>query len=125
MDKSYTYLNRIWFDRDQIVGFCFTENPITDIFFSLRPGYEEIAPEMVAYADGYMPGRSGEKRFVFLGGPTAAIYNSTDMVHISKLLYRINIQISPVYLLFCIFLKSTFLILLRSFCSPCHSFLIT
>ena len=50
MDKSYTYLNRLCFDGDQIVGFVFTENPVTDIYFSLRPGYEMLAEEMVAYA---------------------------------------------------------------------------
>jgi hypothetical protein len=43
MDKSYTHRNRIWMDGEQIVAFCFTENPVTDIYFSLRPGYEMLA----------------------------------------------------------------------------------
>lgn len=55
MDKSYTHRNRIWEDNGQIVAFCFTESPVTDIYFSLRPGYEELAPEMIAYADAHMP----------------------------------------------------------------------
>ena len=51
MDISYSYLNRIWEDNGEIVAFCFYENPVTDIYFSLKPGYEELAPEMTAYAD--------------------------------------------------------------------------
>ena len=39
MDKSYTHRNRIWEDHGRIVAFCFTESPVTDIYFSLRPGY--------------------------------------------------------------------------------------
>ena len=71
MDKSYTYLNRIWLDGDKIVGFVFTENPVTDIYFSLRPGYEEIAPEMVAYADAHMPGMDGKRKFIIFKGQNA------------------------------------------------------
>ena len=52
MDITYSYLNRIWEDNGEIVAFCFYENPVTDIYFSLKPGYEELAPEMTAYADG-------------------------------------------------------------------------
>lgn len=50
MDISYSYKNRIWEDKGEIVAFCFYENPVTDIYFSLKPGYEELAPQMLAYA---------------------------------------------------------------------------
>ena len=46
MDKSYLYRNRLWFDGDTMVGVVFYENPSTDVFFSLRPGYEILAEEL-------------------------------------------------------------------------------
>lgn len=66
MDISYTFLNRLWFDGDKIVGFVFYESPITDIYFSLHPGYEELAEEMVEYAGKEMPDFNGEQRLVLL-----------------------------------------------------------
>lgn len=42
-------------DGDQIVAFYFTESPVTDIYFSLRAGYEELADKMVDYAVTSMP----------------------------------------------------------------------
>ena len=73
MDKSRTYQNRIWLDGDQIVGFCFTEAPVTDVYFSLRPGYEFLAPEMAAYATGHMPGDFGTRQLVLFQGQRALI----------------------------------------------------
>lgn len=92
MDKSYTHRNRIWLDQEQIVAFCFSEHPVTDIYFSLWPGYEELAPEMIAYAKQYMPEIEGKKRLVLFGGQTALIraaqeagwekeYEYTDMLY--------------------------------------------
>lgn len=49
MNKNYLYLSRFWLEEDLIVGFVFYEN-LTDIYFVLRPGYEELAEEMVVYA---------------------------------------------------------------------------
>ena len=71
MDKSYTHRNRIWLDGEQIVAFCFTENPVTDIYFSLRPGYEELAVEMVEYADKYMPKINNKQSLVIYKGQNA------------------------------------------------------
>lgn len=73
MDRSHTYKNRIWFDGDKIVGFVFYENPVTDIYFSLRPGYEELALEMVTYADEHMSISEGKKQLVIFQGQTAII----------------------------------------------------
>ena len=71
MDKSYTYLNRLWFDYDKIVGFVFTENPVTDIYFSLRPGYEELADEMIEYAGNNMPDFGNNRQFIIFKNQTA------------------------------------------------------
>ena len=71
MDLSYTYKNRIWLDNGEIVGFCFYTDPVTDIYFSLKPGYEEIAPEMIAYADRYMPHLDGNIQFILFQGQQA------------------------------------------------------
>ncbi len=54
MDITYSYKNRIWEDNGEIVAFCFYESPITEIYFCLKPGYEELASEMIAYADKNM-----------------------------------------------------------------------
>jgi len=71
MDKSYTHRNRIWEENGEIVAFCFTESPITDIYFSLKPGYEELAMEMVEYADAYMPKKDDKLQFVLFEGQGA------------------------------------------------------
>lgn len=55
MDKSLVHRNRLWFDGDRIVAFVFYENPVTDVYFSLRPGYGFLADEMVDYALTGMP----------------------------------------------------------------------
>ena len=68
MDLSYSYKDRIWEKDGQIVGFCFYENPVTDVFFSLRPGYEELAPEMIRYADQNMPDQGEGIRLILFGG---------------------------------------------------------
>ncbi len=91
MDKSYTHRNMIWEDNGQIVAFCFYESPVTDIYFSLRPGYEDLADEMAEYADQYMPYKEAAVKFVLLEGQHAIIdaavklgytktYSSTDAV---------------------------------------------
>lgn len=71
MDKSYLFKNRIWLAGEMIVGFVFTESPVTDIYFSLRPGYEELAVEMAAYADEYMPDFEGKRRLIIFKGQNA------------------------------------------------------
>lgn len=71
MDKSYTHRYRLWLDGERIVAFCFTENPVSDVYFSLRPGYEALAPEMVAYATSDMPRPNGQHRFVLFGAQKA------------------------------------------------------
>ncbi len=65
MDKSYLHLCRFWLEEDVVVGFVFYENPVTNIHFVLRPGYEWLADEMIVYADEAFPEYLGEKEFVF------------------------------------------------------------
>ena len=72
MDKSYLHRCRIWKDGERIVGFCFHENPPSDVYFSLREGYEELAPEMVEYAEKHMAIK-GEMKLVIFGGQTGFI----------------------------------------------------
>lgn len=71
MDKTYTYLNRLWFDGDKIVALVFYENPVTDVYFSLCPGYEELADEMIAHAEKNMPDFDQKKQLVLFGSQTA------------------------------------------------------
>lgn len=79
MDISYSYKNRIWEDNGEIVAFCFYENPVTDIYFSLKPGYEELATEMMAYADGHMSQKDGRIQLILFGGQTALINAAEEM----------------------------------------------
>ncbi|MDE7430030.1 MAG: GNAT family N-acetyltransferase [Lachnospiraceae bacterium] len=71
MDITYSYKNRIWEDNGEIVAFCFNESPVTDIYFSLKPGYEELASEMIAYADAHMPIKGGKIQLIRFGGQEA------------------------------------------------------
>lgn len=73
MDKSYLHRCRIWKDGEKIVGFCFHENPVTDVYFSLLPGYEYLAPEMVAYAGENMSCKNGQIQLVLVGEQTEFI----------------------------------------------------
>ena len=73
MDKSCVHRNRIWFDGQQIVALVFYENPVTDVYFSLRLGYEFLAGEMVAYAESDMPCREGQQRLVIFGAQAALV----------------------------------------------------
>lgn len=71
MDITYSYKNRIWEDNGKIVAFCFYEAPVTDIYFSLKPGYEELASEMIAYADVNMPIKGRKIQLILFGGQEA------------------------------------------------------
>lgn len=72
MDKRYTHLFHLWFDGDRIVGLVFHENPATDAYFSLRPGYESLTEEMLAYASAHAPGaENGALRLILFEGQTA------------------------------------------------------
>lgn len=71
MDKGFVHRNRLWFDGETIVAFVFYENPVTDVYFSLRPGYEHLANEMVAYAESCMPRVNRKQRLVIFGAQAA------------------------------------------------------
>ena len=71
MDLSYIHGSRIWEENGRIVAFCFTESPATDIYFSLRPGYEELSDEMVSYASEFMPDMDKKQRLVIFKGQDA------------------------------------------------------
>ena len=73
MDKRYVHRNRLWFDGARIVALVFYENPVSDVYFSLRPGYECLAEEMIAYAEAAMPRTDGKQRLVIFGAQTALI----------------------------------------------------
>ena len=44
-------LDRFWLDGSLPVAFVFYEQPATSAYFSLRPGYEFLAGDMIAYAE--------------------------------------------------------------------------
>ena len=67
-DKSYSYLNRLWFDDDKVVAFVYYEAPVTDVYFSVRKGYESLADELIEYAISSMPNFNGEQRLMLFNG---------------------------------------------------------
>ncbi len=71
MDKTLVHRWKLWENNGRIVGLVFYENPVNDVYFSLRPGYEKLADEMVTYAVSSMPRVNGYLRFVILGGQNA------------------------------------------------------
>lgn len=72
MDKSLVHRWKLWEDEHgRIAGLVFYENPVNDVYFSLRPGYEQLAGEMVSYAVSSMPRVDGHLRFVIFGGQNA------------------------------------------------------
>ena len=73
LDKNYLFMDRLWLDGDRVVAFAFYENPCTDVFVNLRPGYEALADEIVEYGETRMPRFGGEKTFVLFPGQTALI----------------------------------------------------
>ncbi len=79
MDISCSYKDRIWEENGEIVAFCFYENPVTDIYFSLKPGYEELAPEMITYADEYMPKKDGKNQLILFSEQTALINAAKEL----------------------------------------------
>ncbi len=91
MDSSYSFLDRLWFDGDKVVAFVYYEAPVTDIYFTVRKGYEVLADEIVDYAISNMPHFNSEQQFVLFGGQqflkdTAAkrgfkqVYEYEDMI---------------------------------------------
>lgn len=73
MDTSLMHRCRIWEDMGRIAAFVFYENPVNDIYFSLRPEYEELAREMVAYAASDMPKADGKQKLVLFEGQKAVM----------------------------------------------------
>lgn len=73
MNKDYLHLCRFWLDGEKVVGFVFHENPVTSLHCALRPGYEALAEDMVAYAAGMLPASFGPPEFVFDPRQTALI----------------------------------------------------
>lgn len=72
MDKSLVHRWKLWEDEHgRIAGLVFYENPVNDVYFSQRPGYEQLADEMVSYAVSSMPCVDGHLRFVIFGGQNA------------------------------------------------------
>lgn len=68
MDSSYSFLDRYWFDGDKTAAFVFCESPVTDIYFSVRKGYEYLADEMIDYAITAMPDFGGKQQLVLFNG---------------------------------------------------------
>jgi len=73
MDTRYLHCNRLWMEGQRAVAFVYYENPPACIFFSLLPGYEALADEMIAWADENMPGTEKEKELIFFSGQQALI----------------------------------------------------
>ena len=68
MDQSYSFLDRLWLDGNRTAAFVFYEAPVTDVYFSVRKGYEFLADELVEYAVSSMPDFGGKQRLVLFNG---------------------------------------------------------
>jgi GNAT superfamily N-acetyltransferase len=77
-DKSFTHRNMVWEDNGKIVGFCFYESILGRDYFSLRPGYEELAHEMVEYAINNMADTDGKVVLIIFRGQDAIMEAAKD-----------------------------------------------
>lgn len=73
MDASLCHRWRIWEAEGKMVGFCFTENPRTDVYFCLRPGYEALADEMVRYAEEGLNIKDDDRKLILFKAQTALL----------------------------------------------------
>ncbi|SCX12960.1 hypothetical protein SAMN02910339_01819 [Lachnospiraceae bacterium YSD2013] len=73
VERDFLRLNRFWLDGDNPVGFVFYEQPVTALYFVLRPGYECLAGEMIEYAETAYPKFEDPLELVFISGQTALI----------------------------------------------------
>ena len=73
MDKDFLRLNRFWLDDGNPVAFVFYEQPVTSLYFVLRPGYEYLAGEMIEYAETAYPKFDEPLELVLISGQAALI----------------------------------------------------
>ena len=73
LDKDYVRWNRFWLDGDMPVGFVFYEQPVTSIWFVLRPGYEFLAGDMIEYVETAYPKFDEPLELSLTSGQTALI----------------------------------------------------
>jgi len=71
MDKTYLHLDRIWLDGEKVVAFVFSEGAVTDVFCNLRPGYEDLAEEIIAYIEENIPDYDKGREIVLFPGQKA------------------------------------------------------
>ena len=72
-DKTYLRLDRFWMDGDLPVGFVFYEDDPNRTHFTLRPGYEALAGEMIDYAETAFPTFDEPRELVLNEGQAALI----------------------------------------------------
>lgn len=73
LDKNYLPMNRLWLDGERVAAFAFYEEPCTDVYVCLRPGYETLADAIIEYGETSLPHFDGEKAFVLFAGQQALI----------------------------------------------------
>ena len=73
IDKDFLRLNRFWLDGGSPVALVFYEQPVTSLYFVLRPGYEYLAGEMIEYAETAYPKFDEPTELVLISGQTALI----------------------------------------------------
>lgn len=73
LERDFLRLNRFWLDGDNPVAFVFYEQPVTSLYFVLRPGYEFLAKEMIEYAENNYPKFDEPTELVLISGQTALI----------------------------------------------------
>ena len=72
-DKTYLRSNRFWLDGDLPVGFVFYEDDPNRIHFTLRPGYEALAGDMIDYAETAFPAFDQPRELALNRGQIALI----------------------------------------------------
>lgn len=58
-DHTQDHRNGVWWAGDEVVGFCWYESAPGDVWCSLRPGFEALAPELIDHAEARLRDASG------------------------------------------------------------------
>ena len=74
LDRDYLRLNRIWLDDNQPVAFVFYEQPVSALYYVLKPDYEFLAGAMIEYAENAYPKFDEPQEMVLLSGQKALIH---------------------------------------------------
>jgi len=72
-DHTQSHRNAIWEDNGNVIGFCWYDSKIGDVFFNIMPGYEVITSDMIKYSQKRLCKKDGSLKLNIYNGQKAII----------------------------------------------------